>query len=251
MSTKVTEAQEDRIPSYEESVASAPRPSSNRTGISQKTSPVPFQQRIKEKRQRRIASILLNHVEPAISANLEDATNDMTLILLAADSLPEANNLTASTITSPALTKPTTLLRITDGDVKSAFLGSWPVVQELSDTLIRSMVDPSTLPQLQAQLPDLNTAAETLLPDRPTPKSWLKRTFGMPSADHDPTGQTGRWNLGWKSEENAQLTTRTITTNQISITAKLVDVVFRTESALGLLESTTVKCLWLNVLYRA
>ena len=111
------------------------------------------------------------------------------------------------------------------------------------------MVDPATIPQLQAQLPEIGgeTAA---LPERAAPKSWLKRTFGMPSADHDPTGQTGKWNLGWKSEENPAMTARTITTNEVVITAKLVDVSFRTESALGLLGSTTTKCLWLDVLFR-
>ena len=246
MSGKAAEAEEDRIPSYEESIAVTPQ----QTGTSRKTSTTPFQQRLREQRQRRIASILLNHVEPAIGRNLEDATNDMTVVLLASDSFPTATAITTSSITSPSLTKPTTLIRLAGDDFKSTFLTSWPVIQDLSDTLIRSMVDPATIPQLQAQLPEIDSETAAL-PERPAPKSWLKRAFGMPPADHDPTGQTGKWNLGWKSEENPSMTARTITTNEVVITAKLVDVLFRTESALGLLESTTAKCLWLDVLFRA
>ena len=254
MPEKSAEVAEDRIPSYEESIAAGPAPSPSRP--SQKTSTTPFQQRVREQRQRRVAAILLDHVEPAISRNLEDATNDMTLITVPSDSFPPSTTISTSSITSPSLPKPTTLIRLRGDDFKAAFLTSWPVVQDLSDTLIRSMVDPSTIPQLQASLPQLGSAASTAaagtaLPERPPPRSWFKRTFGMPPADHDPTGQTGKWNLGWKSEENPALTARTITTNEVSVTAKLVDVSFRTESELGLLESTTVKVLWLDVLFRA
>ncbi|ETN37440.1 uncharacterized protein HMPREF1541_08431 [Cyphellophora europaea CBS 101466] len=250
MSAKAAEANEDQIPSYEESIASAPAP--QYTGSSQKTTSTPFQQRIREQRQRRIASILLNNVEPAISQHLEDASNDMTLILVAPDAFPNTSPVATSSIMSPSVTKPTTLIRLAGDDLRTAFLTSWQVVQDLSDTLIRSMVDPSTIPQLQAQLPEVSSeTAAASLPERPPPKSWFKRTFGMPPADHDPTGQTGKWNLGWRSEENPAMMARTITTNEVVITAKLVDVSFRIESALGLLESTTVKSLWLDVLVRA
>lgn len=253
MSSKSAEAEQDRIPSYEESIATTPQytGTSYHTTHSQKTSSTPFQQRIREQRQRKIASLLLNHVEPAIASNLDNATNDMSIIFLAADIFPASTSVTTSSVTSPPLTKPTTVVRLQADEFNSQFLTSWPVVQDLSDTLVRSMVDPSSIPQLQAQLPELSSPSATGLPERPQPKSWFKRAFGMPGADHDPTGQTGKWNLGWRSEENPAMTARTVSTNELVVTAKLVDVSFRTESEMGLLESRTVKCLWLDVQFRS
>jgi hypothetical protein len=250
MSSKSSEAQDDQIPSYEESIASSSPRQSQPTGSSQKT-PTTFQQRIKEQRQRRIAQILLDHVEPAIAAHLENGTNDMTLILLGADSLDRTVRINVSNITSPSPVKPTTLIRLDGNDFNTQFLTAWSVIQELSNTLVKSMVDPATIPQLQAQLPQIGNDKAPQLPERPAQKSWLKRTFGLPPADHDPTGKTGKWNLGWRSEENAALTSRTVTTDDLTITAKLANVTFRTESALGLLESSAVKCLWMDVFLRA
>lgn len=250
MSTKSSEAREDRIPTYEESVASTATRSSLHTEASKKT-PTTFQQRIKEQRQRRIAAILLNHVEPAMTHNLENATNDMTVILLGSDAFDRSATIKVSSITSPSPPNTTSLIRLAGSDFNTSFLNSWAVVQEISDTLIRSLIDPATIPQLQAQLPQISSETSSGLPDRPAPKSWLKRTFGAPPADHDPTGQTGKWNLGWRSEDDPALTSRTVATNEVTVTAKLVSVIFRTESALGLLESSTVKCLWLHLLFRA
>lgn len=255
MSSKRAEAEEDRVPSYEESIATSPQHTgtSSTTTRSQKTSstPVPFQQRIREQRQRRITNLLLNHIEPAIASNLDNATNDMTLILLGSDTFSASTIISTSSVTSPPLANPTTIVRLQADEFNTQFLTSWPVVQDLSDTLVRSMVDPSSIPQLQAQLPELSSTSTTGLPERPQQKSWFKRTFGMPGADHDPTGQTGKWNLGWRSEENPAMTARTVSTNELVVTAKLVDVTFRTESVMGLLESTTIKCLWLDVLFRS
>lgn len=174
----------------------------------------------------------------------------MTLILLGSDAFPSTTAITTPSITFPSLTRPSTLIRLEGEDFKTTFLTSWAAVQDLSDTLIRSMVDPSTIPQLQSELPEVGSEAAGL-PDRLPQKSWFKRTFGMPPADHDPTGQTGKWNLGWRSEENPAMTARTITTNELVLTARLTDVSFRTESVMGLLESTTAKCLWLDLLVRS
>jgi hypothetical protein len=248
MSSKSSE-QDDQIPSYEESIATSSRPSQP-TGSSQK-SPTSFQQRIKEQRQRRIATILLDYVEPALAVHLENGTNEMTLILLGSDALDQIVHVNVSNITSPSPTRPTTLIRLNGNDFNTQFITTWSLIQELSDTLVKSMVDPATIPQLQAQLPQMSSVRASELPERLAPKSWLKRTFGLPSADHDPTGRTGKWNLGWRSEENPALTSRTVATNDLTITAKLTSVTFRTESALGLLESSMVKCLWMDVFFRA
>lgn len=254
MSAKASQAAEDRIPTYEESVATSSSLRSSSSG--QKTSPLSFQERLRLQRRQRIANILLQHVEPAIAAHLEDASNDMSIILLPSDALESSLFINTSSVTSPTLGKPTSVQRLTSPDFKAAFLTSWVVLQELSDTLIRSMIDPAALPELQASLADLGSSTpsgnvdSSVLPERPEPRSWLKRTFGLPPAGHDPTGQTGKWNLGWRSEENSAMTSRTVATSQVTVTARLADVTFRTESVMGLLESTTVKCLWLDVLVR-
>ncbi len=259
--SKKTEADNERIPSYEESIATSPPiPNSSSTTPSRKTSPrQTIQQRTRQERTRRIRDLVTNHIEPAINHHLEDGVSRFAIILLPADSFPNESgaNLSISSITSPTLSLPTTLLNIRKnlqpgeqhGDYKSAFLLQRVILHDLTKTIQQSMLDPEALSsELQ---PQVTTSAElttaSALPPRLPSKSWFQRKFGPPSADHDPTGSTGSWNLGWRSDQDPFLIHASVSTDEMTINTRVQDVSFRTESEMGLMESRSVKCIWLEL----
>ena len=261
--SKQSEADHDRIPSYEESIAtSPPPPTSTNTTSSQKISPRQrIQQRTRQERLRRVAALIANHVEPAINNHLEDGTTKMLVLLLPADSFPNGSYASVSTasITSPTLSLPTALLNLRSSlrhgereeDYRSSFLNQGVVVHDLTTALHQSMLNPEALclySELQPQSSPSSSSSQispaALLPPR---KSWFQRKFGLPPADHDPTGSTGAWNLGWRSDADPASTQASISTDEISISTRLQDVSFRTESEMGLMESRSVKCIWLEV----
>ena len=256
--SKQSEAENDRIPSYEESIATSPPPALPATKSSRKISPrQTIQQRTRQERVRRIAALVSNHIDPTISNHLEDGTTKFVIVILPSDSFPTGNstNLSTSSITSPTVTLPATLLNLRSSlrpdereeDYKGSFLAQGATVHDLTTFLHQSLLDPSALPSSQHPSSGPTLAFSAELPPRPPAKSWFQRKFGLPLADHDPTGSTGAWNLGWRSEEDSSSTQASVTTDEVSITTRLQDVTFRTENEMGLLESRSVKCLWLEM----
>ena len=184
----------------------------------------------------------------------------MLVLLLPTDSFPDGSHTSVSTasITSPTLSLPTTLLNLRSSlqqgereeDYKSSFLNQGVVVHDLTTALHQSMLNPEALyselqPQSSSSSSQIPPAAP--LPPRIPRKSWFQGKFGLPPADHDPTGSTGAWNLGWRSDADPASTQASISTDEMSISTRLQDVSFRTESEMGLMESRSVKCIWLEV----
>jgi hypothetical protein len=62
----------------------------------------------------------------------------------------------------------------------------------------------------------------------------------MPGPDHDPTGSTGDWKLGWRSE-NAN--PESLISREHGPSVRMREIAFRTETELGLLTTTTAKCI--------
>ena len=132
---------------------------------------------------------------------------------------------------------------------------SSPVAKK-SSFLDEKQTTQASLPPLQVQ-----RGLGSQLPRRPSKQSWLKRTFSLPEESHDPTGETGKWNLGWRSplelsESGVEYswtakpsTTRTekLEPDEVAVQTQLMDVSFRTESEMGLLQTTTVKCIWIEI----
>jgi len=139
------------------------------------------------------------------------------------------------------------------------------VVQELDCLLRRELSDEAAT--AVTSNPDSRPEAQPLhateLPPRPKSKWWLKRAFVLPGPDHDPTGETGKWNLGWRTPETLgapnigpgcessswkpRARTKELQPDEMAISTTLQPVSFRTESEMGLLETTTVKCIWVEI----
>jgi len=264
----------ERIPTYEESVAAAstsPRPQATPSSQEKHLHSVPSM--IRQERVRRIQHLVTAYILPTFTLHLSNhACSHLTIVIVPSGSLQNCGQLQRENIVMPSLQPPETtgvVLALEGEEDRASFWIQNAVIQELDAVLRRELSGSSvhfpagaeekgpSLQQFQVQPPP--TAA---LPLRPRQKSWLKRTFVLPGPDHDPTGETGKWDLGWRStkssstggagsandaSETPSTRTRTLRQDEVAVHTRLQDVSFRTESELGLLETTTVKCIWVQI----
>ena len=238
---------DERIPSYEESIAASPP--SSRPATTEKTSThLSVSERARIKRVRLITDLVTTDVEPQISQHIEDGINRVTVIIVPSDAFPSSNSILQSSITSPTLPANSYLLRPATDDYRASFLHQSAVIQELASTIATSLVGPSSL---QASPPSLPTSS--VLPTRPDARqrTSFRYMFGIPDRqEHDPTGSTGSWNLGWRAEADAAATVANVNSSDVDVMVRLQDVSFRTENEMGLLESKNVKCVWCEVVVK-
>ncbi|RMZ84989.1 hypothetical protein DV738_g187, partial [Chaetothyriales sp. CBS 135597] len=224
----------DRVPSYEESIAHQgvmPSPSL------EKSPRLSIQQRNRLKRARLINDLICSQVEPVISGRLEDGIGATVAILVPSDALSPSTVISTSNITSPALASNTSLLRLRDDDYKSSFLLQPAVINDLASALTASLVDPAQLQVYTSALP--NPQPMEPLPARPQPdqRNTLRYMAGIAEPDKDPTGSTGSWNLGWRDENDpAETNAATVRTDELTVSTRVQDVTLRLESDMGLLE---------------
>lgn len=257
----------DRIPSYEESIAAShgrPNPTSwERTASTTSM--------IRQERTRRIFDLVTNSIIPCFTTHLANACHHLTIVILPADALRTPQTVTERNIVSPSLHSHETtgsLIHLSGVENRSSFWTQNVVVQELDQILRRELsgsapaedIQPESLDSKSPVQPPSQFQVQPLddpLPPRPSKKSWLKRTFVLPDADHDPTGETGKWDLGWRSPgpfeageastSRPRVRTRTLRADEVAVHARMQDVSFRTESEMGLLETATVKCIWIEI----
>jgi hypothetical protein len=258
--SKQSEVSDERIPTYEESIATSassilpPSPPNNTGSNRARTARQSFHDRTRNERIRRLTNIVNNHIDPAVTAGLEDGITKIVLILLPTDTFASTtpSRLTTNAITSPPLSLPTTVLPLQPNenlnerpdDYISPFLIQGIVFSDLAAVLSVSLSSSTDTP-----LPHRQQPISAPLPERPESKSqsWLSRKFGLPPPDHDPTGDTGKWNLGWKSEEDPFSRRAEMDSDEMRIVVKAQEVSFRVENEMGLLESLNVKCLWVEL----
>ncbi|KIW92362.1 uncharacterized protein Z519_07346 [Cladophialophora bantiana CBS 173.52] len=267
----------DRIPTYEESIAlSAQVPAVQDSR--QRPAPVSSTSLIRQERTRRIYELVRESLIPCFATHVSNLCNHLTVVVVPADVLRSARTLTEQNIVSPSFPSHQTtgvVVTLSGTENHSSFWTQQAVVEELDHLLRGELSNPSapadeprdkrrdekSQPQseLQPQFP-VQPAPETQLPARSTKSSWFKRAFSLPGPDHDPTGETGKWNLGWRGPEfpdsgsghgnstaNRRGENRKLQTDEVAVYARLQDVSFRTESEMGLLESTTIKCIWIDI----
>ncbi|KIW22688.1 uncharacterized protein PV07_10961 [Cladophialophora immunda] len=263
----------DRIPSYEEAVAISPKASAqdSRTRTASSTS------LIRQQRTRRIYELVVESLIPCFATHVSNLCNHVTVVVVPADILTSTRTLTEQNIVSPSIPSHQTtgvVITLSGTENHSSFWTQQAVVEELDLLLRGELSNPSAAEetrsdrrdeksqpqsQLQPQF-QVQPAPETQLPPRPTKTSWFKRAFSLPGPDHDPTGETGKWNLGWRSPEFSESSTgdsssmpkrregsRALQTDEVAVQTRLHDVSFRTENEMGLLETTTIKCIWIEI----
>ena len=267
----------DRIPpTYEESIATSSRqPLPREKSTASTTASAPSM--IRQERTRRVLNLVTGSIIPCFTMHLTNACNNLTIVVVPAESLQTSSTLTEQNIVYPSMQSLETtgaVIPLSGDENRPSFWTQQAVLQELDAVLRQELSGSSSAEEgLLSDFPDAKTPTEsqmqqlpsTPLPARPGKKSWLKRTFVLPGTDHDPTGETGKWDLGWRSPDSSSSTgeagtggdgasmsrtrtkTRTLQGDEMSVHTRLQDVSFRTESVMGLLESTTVKCVWVEI----
>ncbi|EXJ56494.1 hypothetical protein A1O7_06838 [Cladophialophora yegresii CBS 114405] len=258
----------DRIPTYEEALASS---SSHTVSWPRRTTSNAIS--IRDERTRRVFEVVTRVIIPSFADHISNLCNHITIVLVPADAFPASRTVTAQNIVSPSPHSYRTtgnVVALVGTENRASFWTQQSVLQELDRILRRELSgsSPAAPPKLvdektrSTQLPPLQVQPEpgAQLPPRPGKQSWLKRTFALPGEDHDPTGETGKWDLGWRSPEHHQTNTdqfspasqrkdgvKTLQADEVSVQTKLQDVSFRTENEMGLLETTTIKCIWIEI----
>jgi hypothetical protein len=266
--SELEEYNPDPVPSYEESVSSSsrhasatqPRPAREKPQSSVASS-VPSM--IRQERTRRIQNMIDSDILPCFSSYLANAVNNLTIMIIPSSSLPNTSSeLSVANVVAPSFQSLATVgavIYLFGEDNRANFWTQPSVVRELDILLHRELTgivpqqDPLAErhePRSQSQY-RLTPKATPTLPERPEKKSWFKRALPqLPGPEHDPTGETGKWELGWRSSQpdaKESSTNRALRPDEVAVHIKLQDISFRTESELGLLETTTVKCIWVNI----
>jgi len=252
----------DRIPTYEEALASSSTPHLQQSAVSNTV-------KFRRERTRRVQELVTDYIIPCFTSHISGLCSHLTIIMLPANALSAAVSMTANNIVSPSLsTYKTTgqVITLSGSENHSVFWTQQIIVQELDQILRQELSQPTrrTQDSKAESQPDsafqVQPAPATALPARPRKSSWLKRTLALPGPEHDPTGETGKWNLGWRdpnaSEEAAdqnswkaqpRAVASELQADEVAVHTRLQDVSFRTESEWGLLETTTVKCIWMEI----
>lgn len=270
-----TPAPDEPIPTYEESLTTSSVP----TFPGSKYTSVPSM--IRQERTRRIVQLVQTTLIPSFTLHLSNACTHLTIIILPSDALQHGTGISEQNVVTPSLPshETTGIVAALTGDENRASFWTQPVVVQELDAVLRRELSCSSIPvhtvpvagagedtkaQPRTQLLtpfQVQPAPSATLPSRPRQKSWLKRTFVLPGPEHDPTGETGKWDLGWRSAEQqpgvddgggatrSRTRTRTLGLgpDEVAVHTRLQEVSFRTESEMGLLETSTVKCVWLEI----
>jgi len=220
---------------------------------------------IRQQRTRRIQSLIDSQIIPCFSSYLVDAVNNLTILIIPSGSLPATRTeLSVANVLTPSfqdLSTTVTVISLSGEDNHANFWTQTPVVHELDTLLHRELsgIVPQQDPLSEQHEPKpqsgyrLTPQPTPGLPERPQKKSWFKRALPqlpqLPGPEHDPTGETGKWELGWRSPppDTKENTKRALRPDEFAVHTKLQDTTLRTESEMGLLETTTTKCIWVQV----
>ncbi|EXJ88540.1 hypothetical protein A1O1_05470 [Capronia coronata CBS 617.96] len=269
----------DPVPSYEETIAN---PETVEDPISREKSTL-RPSVMRQERSRRITRVLNDSIIPCFTLHLSNACNKLIIAVVPSDALRNSAPVTEQNIVAPTLSNETTVtvVLLSGDEHRSSFWTQHAVVHELDHMLRRALCGSAVPGQMRVEATNLTSQAVSAVPSqpkampdnparaRPPKNSWLKRTFVLPGPDHDPTGETGKWNLGWREAESpitsdgeiwsdggtgvpssrpgSRIRTKAPMADEIDVHTRLRDVSFRTESELGLLETTTVRCIWVEI----
>jgi len=238
-----TYREQDRIPTYEESVNDRTTSRPVEKPSSQFTSSL--QQRREQERIRRVNEIVSDHIEPTFFDLFTDPVASLVVVLVPSDALPpNSPTLAPRNISCPTPGLNARVIHLSGDNDRTAFWQQTSVIRELDIAVCNHL---RAYTQNASTHAPLSPSTAQILPTRPQRTSWFKRTFGTPGPDRDPTGTTGQWNLGWRKDDEAVENAGHDRPEEPSASAKLRGVTFRIESELGLLDSRTINCVWIEI----
>lgn len=222
------------IPSYEESV----RESQNQAKGLKSKPKLSLPERIAQSRSQKIKDTLKNYIEPEVETYGFDGIARRTIILVPSDVLP-THAISRENLSTPPPAG-VVLVQLKGVEHTGDFWQQPAVIADLNQYLKREFESGI------ANDSQNHTAAspiDSIKPSIPTKKSWLKRTFSSPDSETDPTGSTGQWNLGWRPDDRKT----SVASGAVHASARLKETALRVESELGLFQTETFKCVWVEI----
>lgn len=195
-----------------------------------------LQGRAAEVRQQHVQLLIDGHITPLLEDAILHGKQSQTIIVVPSDAINANVVLTASNLVHRPKSASTSIIQLQGPNSAGAFWTHSKTIESLergTHGILRSMIGP---PQPTEALPARPAELASPITGQ---KSWFKRTFGMLGPDHDPTGSTSQWKLGWRSDD----------VDGRPVKAK--EVAFRIETELGLLVTTTVKCVVIDVEWKS
>ena len=202
-----------------------------------------------EARTRRVQYLLATHIEPLLYSQFLDGINKRAFVVVPTDILTQQHHLAAKDIASLPNAGNVTVIRLQGDENPAAFWQQPAVLQELASSLRARLatfgykVETTTgslLTEMAQRAPLLDQPQQ----QRSSP-SWLRKQFGTPGPQHDPTATT-KYKLGWRAEDE-DLPSKTLGPDDLRVSVKVREVSFRVETEMGLLDSVTGKVLWLEL----
>lgn len=244
---------DERVPSYEESVSSSDFSSPhNRTTFNQSTAETksttrPFQSQIASTRSLRIRSVLAAYVEPLLESQGSNGISESTLILIPSDVLSSLPNIKATDLVGlPESARNVTVIRLHGPENQATFWEQPAVVRQLITDLNDRLA--ASGHRIEEPLVPQKPPLQRPKPPASGRSSWLRKSFATnQSQSSDPTASMSHWKLGWNAEDGEGGATRSLGLDEYRLHAKVKDISVMTESDLGLLLTETVKGIWLDV----
>jgi hypothetical protein len=233
MEKQYGEAEAEPAPPYEES--------DTITGLAEKPAqPSPrsttAQQRAEELRQQRLKLLIDGHLEPLLETAILHG-NSQTIVIVPSNAIENSTVLSTTNLVNRPKTSSTHIVQLQGPNSTGSFWTQSRVVEGLEVGIRKILYGQHQKPRSTEVLPPRPASLSSPVTGQ---KSWLKRTFGAPSPDQDPTGSTGHWKLGWRSEHT---NIRPPNSSEDGLSVRQTDVAFRMETELGLLTTTTAKCI--------
>lgn len=245
MSEKVGLADDYGAPPYEDSTTPPPAftDSKDFPGPSLRT-------QLTETRTRRIQNLLTTHIESQLYSQFLDGIYKRALLIIPADTLSQHPHLAAKDVVNLPYAGEVTVIRLHGDENRAVFWQQPAVLQELASSLRARLVASGH------KVESADAITGSALRSSPTPlkpgqsdqegsQSWLRKQFGTPGPQHDPTATTN-YRLGWRAEDEG-LTRQRLALDEVRVVVKVREVSFRVETEMGLLDSVTGKVLWLEI----
>lgn len=240
-------ADDKGVPSYEESIATSPPLSRDHKDLPRPS----LHTQLTDARTRRIRNLLATYVEPQLYTQFLDGISKRSFVLIPADVLTKQPDLTAKDVVGLPDTATVSVFRLHGDENRAAFWQQPGVLQELQSSLRARLAASGHNVEVPAGPAGPSGESKVLQsppleePQKRTSPSWLKRQFGTPDPQHDPTATTN-YKLGWRPEEES-LPRTTLAMEEVRVLVRIRDVSFRVETEMGLLDSVTAKVLWLDL----
>ncbi len=209
-----------------------------------------FKSQLVEIRTRRIQNLLTTHIEPELYSHLLDGIHKRAFLVIPSDILTQQPHLAAKDIVSLPNAGDVTVIRLSGDDNRAAFWQQPGMLRELASSLRARLAASGHKVESDPTNAQIETAERSPSPtldqaQQRTSPSWLKKQFGTPGPQHDPTATTN-YKLGWRAEDE-DLPSRTLGLDEMRVLARVRDLYFRVETEMGLLDSVTAKVLWLEL----